>query len=114
MGMAKVFSSDELPPGERMDYWRDRLIPDFFSIEFVHTDPNGFLGQVSGLPLGASQIARLAVSSGDYFRSAAMLKDDKEHFCLFISQSGGVHINILRAAKFSDLHPAHGGLTMWL
>lgn len=93
MGMAKVFSSDELPPGERMDYWRDRLIPDFFAIEFVHTDPNGFLGHVSGLLLGASQIARLEVSSGDYFRSAAMLKDDKEHFCLFISQSGGVHMN---------------------
>lgn len=87
-----IFRSDALPARDRLDAWRDQIVPEFLSADYVHTVPGDFECRIAALPMNQLNLTLWTFTGGDYLRRSRHLSDGKDHFSLFVSFTGGVRV----------------------
>lgn len=113
-----LVSTDELPPAERFDAWRETFALRLVRVDATVPDRANFRAAIGVLPLGQISIIGCDVGAIDLFRSRQLVQDGNDDISLVICMTGIANVRFdgdslaLRAGE-ATLVPNYrvGGIT---
>jgi AraC-like DNA-binding protein len=104
-------STDQLPPNERLAFWRDEIFARNMHMEFVDRSTEGLSFEVAAQRFGPVTAGFLRGTPSSYVRTRSHLTDGRDLVTVLIHSAGPFYVETCGTAADSTLNGAFVGTT---